>query len=395
MVRRKFIKVTRAALICSTIAASLSVMGVGYAAWNKSVSIIGKISTGSIDVIFNEAYFNNNPNGDKNFDEIHFGNKLNGDIKDTADTQAKKYNDISVEFDSNTILIRGIMYYPNDIVLKYNVVDEGTIPVEMINEGEKKFELENGGFIIINPISETIKVHIPRADGYYTTIAPIEFKSKYGSWKETLFIDLNIFVELPNNEVTTSSAISMEVTTSSAISMDISDNSRFNDSIDALSGEIEVIISEDESEDYNLIEDNEIDIEEESEANDQTQDNGSELEERNETLDDLSDAIIVESESNNEVEEDSSQIEEETDNEIEDNEIDIEEQSEADDQSQDNDPKVEENDSNTEPGEEVDVNDQQPEEETQTETEKILEALEKLSDAIIVDSKDNNEVDSK
>ncbi len=282
MVRRKFIKVTRATLICSAVAASLSVMGVGYASWNRSVTAVSKISTGSIDLIFNDAYFCNNlsiegnfneaNDNETNFIEINIKDNSNGDIVHVENIIS---NDVSLEVDYNTILISGIMYYPNDIVLKYNVANEGTIPVQMINEDQEKYEFENGSFINIDHNSGTIIIHIPRVEGDYYATVPIEFKSKYGSWNETLYIDLNVSVELPNNQVTSASVISMGVTTSSAISMEVSQ------------------------------------------------------------------------------------------------------------------------DSNAQPGKEVEVNVQHPVEVIKTETEKILEALDKLSSAIIVESKINNEVDNQ
>lgn len=282
VVRRKFIKVTRATLICSAVAASLSVMGVGYASWNRSVTAVSKISTGSIDLIFNDAYFCNNlsiegnfneaNDNETNFIEINIKDNSNGDIVHVENIIS---NDVSLEVDYNTILISGIMYYPNDIVLKYNVANEGTIPVQMINEDQEKYEFENGSFINIDHNSGTIIIHIPRVEGDYYATVPIEFKSKYGSWNETLYIDLNVSVELPNNQVTSASVISMGVTTSSAISMEVSQ------------------------------------------------------------------------------------------------------------------------DSNAQPGKEVEVNVQHPVEVIKTETEKILEALDKLSSAIIVESKINNEVDNQ
>ena len=267
MAKRNFIKVTKTALIGCAVVTALSVVGVGYAAWNDSLSIVSKISTGEMDVIFSNVYFNNNPNGDK------------------KDTGNKKYNDISLAVDSSTILISGTMYYANDIVLKYEVVNKGTVPVEMTRLKEKKYEFENKGFIIINPnsgngSSGTIKIHIPQMDGEYNVEVPMEFELQYGSWKETLYIKLDIMVELANNKFMLQE---LQVTTSSPLFMNIIGNNILNESTESLEDKIQVIISEKEIDEpvTTTSSPTSIDI--------------------SKTLEKLSEAVIVDSKANNEV----------------------------------------------------------------------------------------------
>lgn len=291
LVDKKNMKIYRVALICGTIAIALNLIGVGYAAWNEGVSINSTISTGSIDVIFSNVNFNNNPNGDK------------------EDNGNKKSNDIKLDFNSDTILVSGTMYYNNDIVLKYEVMNNGTLPVDISSVSNEKYEFENGGFIIVNPDSGTIKIHIPKVDEYYDVTVPLKFKAKFGSWEEILYIKLGITVEQKkdkenpaNDEMpTTSTSIEQEISEPSFNDAEVKEeyvkaadnNIKLEDTLTKLEKDILIELKANTEEIHNNVElDKDEDIIKASEED-------SKIEKINKIFYDLSDAIVVESKSNN------------------------------------------------------------------------------------------------
>jgi hypothetical protein len=327
LIRKKNIKISRAALICVTVAVALNVIGVGYASWNDSVSISSAISTGRIDVAFCNVHFNNNPNGDK------------------KDTGNKKYNDINLDLDPNTILIKGKMYYANDIVLKYDVENNSTIPVDMCNVSNKKYKFENNGFVIIN--SGIIKIHIPKVDGNYEVTVPMEFESKFGSWKKTLYIKLDINVELDKNKCNVQDA---ESTAPSALSAETLSETPV-DNIEANAESVEE--SDNNVETVDIV----------GNTGELKEDTQTQIEKISESLENLSDAIVVESKSDNLVEP------------VGNIEANVE--------------SIVENDNNVETVE-IKDNTEELKEDNQIEIEKINEVLDKMSDAIIVESRSND-----